>query len=449
MLKQLDILIGLVTVMTVVSLLITVINQMIMSGFQYRGKRLLDALEVMFKTLKPDLADRAKALAEAVLRHPIISDSAKRGKNRALASAIRPQELLDILHNLAKSTPAAAGAPPTRTWIGNTNAELEHAGPQTNLVAAAAEVLALLRNPDAIDAANNAMDAAANAVPEAQRDAFRAHAATLVQSATAGVNSALQHTEKWFSTVEDRAREWFATNAQKWNVLIAIVLTFLLQLDALHLYRQLAADDAYRAKLVAIAGDVGAKSHEATEHTGKLAEAIHKAAIESLKKGNGLDAATLAKLDKRPPNVVTKQQERDWIASHVDAAAVDGVVKKYGDAFATAAGAEFDTSQKALEEVVKTAKSLDKEIANSGFQIIPANYPGSAGEWLGVTAESSDGKIVCDFRHLLGMAIFAALLSLGAPYWFNILKTLTSFRPLLSQEVDKDQKKKNDGKTKL
>ena len=41
-------------------------------------------------------------------------------------------------------------------------------------------------------------------------------------------------------------------------------------------------------------------------------------------------------------------------------------------------------------------------------------------------------------QHLLGLLASAALLSLGAPFWFNILKSLTNLRPLLAQEVDKN-----------
>jgi hypothetical protein len=54
-------------VMSIVSMLIMVINQMILSGLQLRGKQLMDALEAMFRTLKPELGEKAKALAEAVL----------------------------------------------------------------------------------------------------------------------------------------------------------------------------------------------------------------------------------------------------------------------------------------------------------------------------------------------------------------------------------------------
>jgi hypothetical protein len=38
------------------------------------------------------------------------------------------------------------------------------------------------------------------------------------------------------------------------------------------------------------------------------------------------------------------------------------------------------------------------------------------------------------------MLASAALLSLGAPFWFNLLKALTNLRPALAQQVDKNPK---------
>jgi hypothetical protein len=41
------------------------------------------------------------------------------------------------------------------------------------------------------------------------------------------------------------------------------------------------------------------------------------------------------------------------------------------------------------------------------------------------------------------MLLFAGLLSLGAPYWFNLLKNLASLRPALSKLVGEDRQVDN------
>jgi len=43
------------------------------------------------------------------------------------------------------------------------------------------------------------------------------------------------------------------------------------------------------------------------------------------------------------------------------------------------------------------------------------------------------------WRHLLGVAASAALLSLGAPFWFNILKSITNLRTVLARKNDEER----------
>jgi hypothetical protein len=415
MLKQLDVLIGFAVVMSLVSMLIMAISQMVLSGLQMRGKQMMDALEAMFATLKPDLAGKAKALAEAVLRHPVISDSAKSGEKRGLASAIRPQELLDILANLHASKGNQ------NQWVGAKTLIHPDTPVTIDTVAqAAGDVLAVLQQPDqAVAQANQQLSNFLAPVPGSA--AVMQHLQTIEDNAKINVQSTLQRTEKWFNTAEDRAREWFATRAQQCNVVIGCLLAFGLQLDAITLYRQLENDDAYRTALVGSAAVVQKQAQDLREHADKVAEAANK----------------------------------------------DG------------AQADFDFWKKTAEDIRKQAAQLDKD-APTGFQLLPTTYPKNLWQWLGVAKRpSASGATTTpsppnnsamptsptptaapttlptptpgffsfanlDFHigHLLGMLFFAALLSLGAPYWFNLLKTLTSFRPLLAQQVDKDKDRK-------
>ena len=403
-LKQLDVLIGFAVVMTMVSLAVTVINQMILSGLQMRGKQLMGALEAMFKNLKPDLGEKAKALAEAILRHPVISDSAKSGDKRGLASAIRPEELLAILKKLE-----ASATDPTK-WIGNET--LKHVdqaalqksdqAPEQNndqpvvkmLAGAAKGVLDILEQPDqAVAQANQQLSNVISTLPPGTQKNIQ----TLQARAATDVQSTLERLEKRFGTAEDRAREWFATRAQQWNVVIAIALVLGLQLDGFKLYRQLQTDDAYRSAAVTSAAAVQKQAQDLKEHADKAAQAANK----------------------------------------------------------ESAAAEFDYWKKAGSELRQKAAKLDKDIQGQGFQILPASYPKTLWEWTGWAdrhdsdtgeeAKSTD-LLSCEglsfnLSHFLGMAFFAALLSLGAPYWFNLLKTLTSFRPLLAQQIAKERNK--------
>src|SRR6185369_16455765 len=113
MLKQLDTLIGFAVVMLVVSLLITIVTQMVSSLLGLRGKNLADALEVMMVKIAPVIPnDQVKQLVREILTHPVISGSTMSMVTRRwdrvpilswlrqrwkMASAIRPDELYDIL----------------------------------------------------------------------------------------------------------------------------------------------------------------------------------------------------------------------------------------------------------------------------------------------------------------------------------------------------------------
>ena len=73
-----------------------------------------------------------------------------------------------------------------------------------------------------------------------------------------------------------------------------------------------------------------------------------------------------------------------------------------------------DEDRQKLENLANEARKVENSLATSGFQLLPASY------------HATDFQ---DMKHVLGIVIAAALLSLGAPFWFNALKTLCSLLP--------------------
>jgi hypothetical protein len=82
MLNTLDIVIGLAVIMTVLSLFITILVQMVSTGLALRGKNLANALSLTFQTIDPKIGEQAHSLAAQILRDPIFSDSIWRTKSR-------------------------------------------------------------------------------------------------------------------------------------------------------------------------------------------------------------------------------------------------------------------------------------------------------------------------------------------------------------------------------
>src|SRR6266403_1231158 len=84
MLNTLDTVIAFAVIMTVLSLLITILVQMVSGALFLRGKNLANALALTFQTIDPALKKQAHSLAAQILRDPIFSDSILKKKDRVV-----------------------------------------------------------------------------------------------------------------------------------------------------------------------------------------------------------------------------------------------------------------------------------------------------------------------------------------------------------------------------
>jgi hypothetical protein len=111
----------------------------------------------------------------------------------------------------------------------------------------------------------------------------------------------------------------------------------------------------------------------------------------------------------------------------------DAIVAAYGQGVVlTKLGGSVETMERVAADYQKT-----------GLQLLPEPYPFNRTwpepHWFYVF----DSTWSRPWHRLLGILISAALLSLGAPFWFNTLKSLTNLRPILADEVDKNPKQTN------
>ena len=88
----------------------------------------------------------------------------------------------------------------------------------------------------------------------------------------------------------------------------------------------------------------------------------------------------------------------------------------------------FQDGTMAFEQARRdTFNKLKSGLAESGFDLIPNPI---FHRWRGEDPFPW-------FGHLLGMVITAALLTLGAPFWFNLLKNLMNLRPAVATLVER------------
>jgi hypothetical protein len=417
MLKHFDTLIGFVVVMSLVSVLITITTQVVSAVLGLRGRNLADALEAMLHKIDPQINDRleggAKKLADAILTRPVISDSVLSMSKKwpiswKRASAIRPDELLHILRDIAASPRAAEPGPmdEMRVASGSISEKSPHSG---------IEPSSLRPVPSAILASLG--DTAPAAATPTER-------LNVIDSA----NEALRNLEAWFNSAQDRARQWFAMHTRITTVCAAFIIAFVLQLDSMEVLRRVSSDPDVRTRLVASADAVHKEVNNVLQNSNAGDSAVQKELIEKLqKKYPVIDG----KLDQAP-QYTTLAAVDEWIRHQLAGTAqVEEIVSAYNQLFFEK---NFDTTSKTLAR-------LDTDLDNAGLQLLPSPYPEVFNRdpkrecW-----QLLSGKWSWPKRHLLGILMSVALLSLGAPFWFNMLKSLTNLRPMLAKEVEKDPK---------
>jgi hypothetical protein len=408
MLNTIDTVIAFAVIMTVLSVVITLVVQMVSATFSLRGKNLANALALTFQTIDPTIGKYAHSLSAQILRDPIFSDSMWRKKARPLldqaaqtfilaerrlrdAKARRPDDpnreaaitrattelqaakqavkIPDVKPNREKPwgfwTLPWGGALQIATAIRPSEIyrvlqefrEMSHEEAQLRdipkeLVDKTAALIAILQRWDqsAMESRGKLADIAKLSKifePDQQKavlDALPTFGATLDRATT----HAYDRFQRWFGSAQDRAEQWFQIHVRMVTVVGAILLTLFLQLDTLDIYRQLRAEP-------------------------KLTEALVKAAPDVLEKESAVQGQT-----------------------------------------------DAETREKTLAD-------LKAKIDSTGFELLPSPL---FGRWM------NQGRSAW-FKHLFGLALTAGLLTLGAPFWFNLLKNLTSLRPAVATLIEK------------
>lgn len=252
MLVYLDTLIGFAAVMLLISLIVTILTQMVSELVNHRGSNLRWGLKTLFENidpvLYPQLTASANRLAHEVLTHPLISDSWLSGLwavqwiekaplagkllgRLRLASAIRSNELTNILKQIAScAAPPGVLAPLTAAeWA-----------------ALQADIVALLAAPNPASA--RALSPAAG-VAAAAFSAIAGQAATpLLRESVSAIRGTAWKLEAWFGSMMDRVAQKFTMYMRLWTVLFAGAFALATGLSSTSLLSQLYAHGAGAAR---------------------------------------------------------------------------------------------------------------------------------------------------------------------------------------------------------
>ena len=354
-LQYLDIAIGVAVVMLAVSLLITILVQLVANILSLRGSNLRWAVTTLIKEVHPDLGSLAPAIAQQALTHPLISDSTLSKFSKtwglkwfiqriSLANAVRLEELVGVMDVLGNS--AAAPGTAANAMAAIAAAAKNKMGPQVQAVTTqATEMVDALSHAAAGKTPGWAtgtinVDQLLGKVPGAAETVFG------------------RDIKSWFTSTMDRAAQRFTLHMRFVTVAISIVIALVMHLDAFKLVTDLSASPELRASLVAEAGSME-----------RLAADIKPA----------------------QPNATDEAKAAD--------------AKKSAD-------------------LLSQAAEIRGVLGQTQLQLIPSPYPGY-----------HYGR-----REMFGILFSAGLLGLGAPFWFNALKSMTALRPVLANKQEQESR---------
>ncbi len=204
-------------------------------------------------------------------------------------------------------------------------------------------------------------------------------------------DAAVKAIEGWFDSSMQAASEWYRRRTQTITIILAAVLAVLLNADTIAMTRAFWRDSGLRAAVVAAAEDA----------------AEVQAAFE----------------------VVTPEDESTASTGDDEATADEGAAESEGEAAAAVEPAEepaLTLQQEAAIadrrlELLRKAQTLDLPI---GWTNPDCRLDFSRGFW-----KSLPGLLL----KLLGWILTAAAVSLGAPFWFDMLRRLTGLRAALKK----------------
>ena len=324
MLSYLDTAIGFAVVMLGVSLLITILTQMVSALVNHRGGNLLWGITTLFANIDPaqypNLTAQSDSIARLVLTHRLVSDSwfsnnrvamgiaakfpvlGKLFARFQIASAIRPVELTDILRHLSANT--LAGQP------------------------VAAEIRTLLGSAASATASQRASRAASAVAGAPAAGTPGTAAVPVIQSAVDAVRDTAGRLEDWFNSMMDRVSQKFAMYMRLWTVVFACAFAFGTGLNAPQLLIDLYSNGAVREQLVSTAAPLAetaqsllagnpATTPDAIQnpltvtYTGALEQALKEANVQTA---------------NPPQNIATPGAGRQWIQNNIADAAQNASV---------------------------------------------------------------------------------------------------------------------------
>lgn len=420
MLRYLDIVIAFSVIMLGLSLVITLLNQMISAFLSYRGSNLRWGIQTMLRTLNESvLCPHAQEIANRILTEPIVSDSIvmrfgdvkvpvvgwllQRWK---LASTIDADTLVRTLKKVSSE------------W-------------RAKDATVADAIDALLKAPD--DETMRKLTMVQDTVGAILKTntTYGVQVNNLLKELGNSAQESIGKVEAWFNVAIGRASQRFTMQMRIWTVVFSFLLAFGVHVDSFDLINQLITNPnttqnlvnqsgAMLAEYEAVLGNKPAAGSDATPVT-QSPEVLTDQMKELVKEVKPEEATPAL---STIPGFRTIADGEKWLSDNlkpdVKAERKAELIGKYKGMVVTGLG-------KKIGDIGKTLKE-------TGIQLVPDHQK--------ITGPVALAKFAFNFKsktNFLGILMTAGLLALGAPFWYNALKNLTNLRSAVARQGEQKQ----------
>lgn len=404
-LQAFDTVLAFAAAMLILSLLVTAWVQFLSALLRLRSGNLEWGLRRLLEQLDPDdqLKNYRSLLVQHVIEHPALARDSTWFGNKA--EAIKAEELVKTLRQLATAPNPDSMATAVRDWVASLTPAQGESEVQAQIDAITEEAGKLF--PQQTQALRDAVERAIH-----RRDDLA------------------QRVGQWFDSAMDRTSERFTLQCRWLTVVGAGIVVLVMGVDALWMLRQLNDKSQLREPLIAYAQEVQQQEEAATA---KVCDRLVVKTIEpgapasrsgaqaagtqaaSDAPGEAASAPALTDIESARACVELRRQQLTAAKKRLD----QGVTALLMPGWWTshAAGASVPTPS---ADAVGTPASGPT-----------ASRPGSSASSDAAAAGASPQPGIA------GLLFGFVLLSLGAPFWFNVLKNLSSLRPLIASRSDR------------
>jgi hypothetical protein len=229
--------------------------------------------------------------------------------------------------------------------------------------------------------------------------------------------------ERWFNDTMDRVSGWYKRSTQMWLFILGVVLSIAFNLDTIEIANYLSRNKEAAEKLA----DMGAAIASNPQYSGK--EAITQEVYDSLKQnfnkvntlvGLGWGDYGLTNENFKNRILASDKELNEKYLSYQNSATIR--FKEIEDSLSQIPPNDIIEYTKAQDKLVKLRKNKDRIIKNIQFSFLYDNEGASL----------KRKYIFYNLQHYpkkwTGFFIAAIAISLGAPFWFDLLNKFVSLR---------------------